>query len=169
MLLIGMLVAGYYYATWTDVRETVLAVGQKIVIVDGDSFAIGTRKLRLDGIDAPEYDQICNDQDGAPWPCGRVARAAMEKMLFEPSLSCEAEYHDRYARSLATCHTSQSPDIAAIQVRDGLAVSNDFNGMRAYGSEEDAARAAKRGIWRGKFDLPSAWRKAQAAAHPPRP
>ena len=76
----------------------------------------------------------------------------------EPGLSCVAEAQDRYARSVATCRSTSTPDIGVAQVSNGMAVTHEFNGMRDYGSEEDAARNKKRGIWRGAFDRPEDWR-----------
>ena len=158
VLLAAMMVAAWFYGVWTDQRQPVPIVGQKIYVVDGDSFVVGARKLRLDGIDAPELKQTCKDSQNVEWPCGRVSRAALEKLLLEPGLSCVAEAQDLYARSVATCRSTSTPDIAAAQVGDGMAVTHEFNGMRDYGGEEDAARAQKRGIWRGAFDRPEDWR-----------
>lgn len=158
LLLPAMMVAAWLYGVWTDQRQPVPIAGQKIYVVDGDSFVVGTRKLRLDGIDAPELKQTCNDSQNGEWPCGRMARAALEKLLLEPGLSCIGEAEDRYARSVARCRSESTPDIAAAQVSDGMAVSHQFNGMRDYGSEEDTARTQKRGIWRGAFDRPEDWR-----------
>ena len=154
----AMLVAAWFYGAWTDQRQPVPIVGQKIYVADGDSFIVGTRKLRLDGIDAPELEQTCKDGQQVEWPCGRMARAALEKLLLEPGLSCVAEAQDRYARSVATCRSATTPDIAAAQVSEGMAVTHEFNGMRDYGIEEDNARNQKRGIWRGAFDRPDEWR-----------
>jgi endonuclease YncB( thermonuclease family) len=159
-LLCCLLVAAWFYGEWTDVRQPVPIAGQKLYVVDGDSFAVGTRKLRLDGIDAPELKQTCLDTQNVEWPCGRAARAALEQLLLEPGLQCEAEAQDRYARSVATCASSTTPDIAATQVKNGMAVTHEFNGMRDYGSEEDSARKQKRGIWRGTFERPEDWRAA---------
>jgi endonuclease YncB( thermonuclease family) len=137
-------------------------VGEKIFVVDGDSFTIGQRKMRLDGIDAPEYRQICRDEAAREWTCGKAARAALEKILAEPGVACEVEVKDRYARSVATCKTAHSADVAAAQVVSGMAVTHEFAGMRDYGAEEDSARKAKQGIWRGEFERPEDWR----ASHP---
>lgn len=160
------MIAAYYYAILTDQRETITvtgtvtgtATGQKIVVADGDSFAIGPRKMRLTGIDAPEYRQNCIDKSGRAWPCGKSARLALEKILLEPEISCEVEISDKYARELAICKTAYTPDIAAAQVSNGMAVSHEFADMRDYGKEEDRARSAKLGIWRGTFERPENWR-----------
>ena len=43
-------------------------------VVDGDTLAIGATKVRLDGIDAPETDQVCLNANGVHWTCGIDAR-----------------------------------------------------------------------------------------------
>lgn len=142
--------------------ETVTAINEKIVVADGDSFAIGARKFRLKGIDAPEYNQICKGADGKDWPCGRSAKAALETMLTRPGLACSVEYHDRFARSLAKCRNTIIPDIGGVQVSNGMAISDDFHGLRSYGDEEDMASIAKRGIWQGSFIDPKLWRQTHS-------
>lgn len=157
----AMLVA-WYFADSIVSGETIIAAQSPIQTADGDSFAIGSRKFRLKGIDAPEYRQTCADAKGVDWECGKVARAALEKLLLEPGLTCVADAQDRYHRALATCKTNQTPDLAAKQVADGFAVSHEYYGLRDYGSEEDAASAARRGIWQGSFTPPDEWRATQS-------
>jgi len=43
-------------------------------IVDGDTVEIGGVKIRLEGIDAPETDQLCLNAKGQRWTCGIDAR-----------------------------------------------------------------------------------------------
>lgn len=153
--------AAYAYGVWSDNREAIPVAGRKIHVSDGDSFAIGNRKLRLQDIDAPELDQFCTSAIGESWPCGRVAKAALEKLLLSPGLACMAEAKDRFARSIATCSATGVPDLGGEQVRAGMAISHQSMAMRSYGAEEDEARAAKRGIWQGRFEQPADWRAAR--------
>ncbi|MBL0925277.1 MAG: thermonuclease family protein [Sphingomonadaceae bacterium] len=134
------------------------AAGKRLIVLDGDSFVIGGERFRLKGIDAPELHQVCRDAQGKTWGCGKVARQVLVKMLSEPRLTCESVATDQYNRLLATCNTIRSPDIAADQVRGGMAISDDFYGIRTYGDEQDNARQAKRGIWQGAFVSPAGWR-----------
>ena len=163
LLLLAALLAAWYYADGIVSGETIVAAQSPIQTADGDSFAIGPRKFRLKGIDAPEYHQTCDDAKGMKWECGKAARAALEKLLLEPGLTCVADAQDRYHRSLATCKTAQTPDLAAKQAADGFAVSHEYYGLRDYGSEEDAASSARRGIWQGRFMQPELWRASQAS------
>jgi endonuclease YncB( thermonuclease family) len=36
-------------------------------IIDGDTLAIGSTRIRLEGIDAPETDQVCLNGSGVRW------------------------------------------------------------------------------------------------------
>lgn len=42
-------------------------------VIDADTITIGHERIRLQGIDAPETDQICLDSKGVVWSCGTVA------------------------------------------------------------------------------------------------
>src|SRR5262245_101081 len=44
----------------------------RVTVNDGDSITLGTERIRLLGIDAPEYDQVCRKND-AGYPCGHQA------------------------------------------------------------------------------------------------
>jgi endonuclease YncB( thermonuclease family) len=46
-------------------------------IIDGDTLAIGSIKIRLVGIDAPEKHQTCKDAGGQKYDCGIVSAAAL--------------------------------------------------------------------------------------------
>jgi endonuclease YncB( thermonuclease family) len=162
-ILLALAIMGLWiYFELTDTLEPFAIKGQKLTVADGDSFAIGSEKFRLDGIDAPEYRQTCKDAKGGDWECGKAARAALEQLLREPNVSCIAEASDRYGRSIVTCSSAGIKDLGAAQVAKGMAVSNEHYEIRDYGDEEDAAREAKRGIWAGTFVRPSEWRAAQS-------
>jgi hypothetical protein len=39
-------------------------------VIDGDTIAINEWRIRLEGIDAPETDQVCLDAKSKRWTCG---------------------------------------------------------------------------------------------------
>lgn len=125
-------------------------------IVDGDTLAAGTDRLRIHGIDAPEMDQTCQRRGGT-YPCGAAARDAMADIIGRSSLSCEPLDTDRYGRSVVRCVTDRGTDIGAELVRQGWAVAFRRFSLD-YVAQEAEARAARRGIWEGSFMDPSDWR-----------
>lgn len=125
--------------------------------IDGDSLRYGHEEVRLLGIDAPEYRQTYRDERGRPWPCGREARAELERLIGRGAVDCRSSGRDRYGRALAICSAARIGDVGEAIVRAGYAV--DYMGGR-YTAAEAEARAARRGIWRGEFERPDAWRRA---------
>src|SRR5690349_19128084 len=51
------------------------------IVRDGHTIQIGEAIYRLDGIDAPELDQICIDDHADPWTCGLEAREQLSKLI----------------------------------------------------------------------------------------
>lgn len=125
-------------------------------VIDGDTLAAGTDRLRIHGIDAPEMDQTCQRRGGT-YPCGSMARDAMVAILGRGGLTCEALDTDRYGRSVVRCVTDRGADIGAELVRQGWAVAYRRFSLD-YAAQEAEARAARRGIWDGSFMDPSDWR-----------
>jgi len=125
-------------------------------VIDGDTLDLQGTRIRLLGIDAPESGQACRDAQGAPYPCGERARAALAEMIAGRPVSCTIEREDRYRRGLAVC-TAAGIDLNAEMVRRGAAVAYIDRRYLAY---EQEARAARRGIWAGAFERPEDWRRA---------
>lgn len=120
-------------------------------INDGDSITLGSERIRLLGIDAPEYAQICR-KDGADYACGRHARNALAKLVAGRAVDCAGWERDRYGRLLGVC-TAGGVDLNRSLVEQGWAV--------AYGNYDEAEKLARQkrvGLWAGEFDRPRQWR-----------
>ncbi|AVA21840.1 MULTISPECIES: thermonuclease family protein [unclassified Rhizobium] len=126
-------------------------------VVDGDTLARNGDRLRLLGIDAPEYRQQCQ-RAHVDWACGEEARKALDKFMKTGRAECRGSEHDRYGRLLVTCK-ADGVDINGAMVRSGMAVS--YGG---YASEEAAARQAKAGLWAGEFERPRDYRRDERMA-----
>lgn len=122
-----------------------------VTVHDGDTVTISGQRMRLKGIDAPEYRQKCKN-GAADYDCGKQARSALASLTAAKPVSCEGWEFDKYQRLLVRCRAGQL-DVNAEMVRLGWAVS--YGGYRA---EEREARSAGRGIWRGQFETPQDWR-----------
>ncbi len=144
---------------WTDPPRMISSTNAKFTVADGDSLAFGSKKIRLDCIDAPKYHQSCNHRSAVLWECGKAVRASLEQMLRPPGLTCLTDAADQFGRLIAMCSTSAIPYIGAAHVNAGMAVSHEYFGVRNYADEEDSAKTSKRGIWAGTFVRPSEWRE----------
>ena len=130
-------------------------------MVDGDTLVIGTERIRIYGIDAPESNQDCGDG----WPCGREATRAMEDLTEGKSIRCEGDTRGVYGRLIAVCYAG-SVDIGGDLVRRGLALAYRQYSM-AYVELEDEARQHGRGMWSGAFVAPWDWRKGVTTPEEP--
>src|SRR5947208_2029191 len=59
------------------------------VVKDGGTIQLGEATYRLDGIDAPEFDQICIDEHADTSACGVDARDQLTKLIGGREVRCE--------------------------------------------------------------------------------
>src|SRR6478735_4243007 len=70
--------------------------------IDGDSLYVGDKEVRLFGIDAPEWGQVCN-RNGQPWDCGAAAADQLNKLVTGKPVSCVPVDTDEHGRIVARC------------------------------------------------------------------
>jgi endonuclease YncB( thermonuclease family) len=131
-------------------------------VIDGDTLEIAGKKIRFHGADAPESSQTCKDRQGNEYRCGQRAALALADKIGSGPVSCEARDTDRYGRIVAVC-SQRGIDLNAWMVEQGHALAyRQYS--KDYVPQEEAARAAKRGIWSGSFTPPSEYRRGAAKA-----
>ena len=130
-------------------------------VVDGDTLEIRGTRVRLHGIDAPESGQSCR-AGGRRWHCGREATRALSGRLGGRTVACEERDRDRYGRVFAVCRAGNG-NVNAWMAAEGWAFAYRKY-SRSYVAEEAAAKAARRGIWRGDVVAPWDWRKGKRLA-----
>ena len=143
---------------------TALASSQPIygvaVAGDGDSLTIRGERIRLFGIDAPEFDQACS-RGGAQWSCGQEAAAQLSRLVTGKEVRCVPTGQDAFGRTVARC-TAGAVDVNRVMVATGMAVA-----FRTYSTDyvsaEESARSNRRGMWAGTFVLPSEVRAATSS------
>ena len=138
------------------------AVKGEAQVLGADDLAVGGIRFQLWGIDAPEPIQPCFI-DGVAWECGTAAARKLAEISALGPLACvRREDPDRTRRAFryATCVNGQGKDVAEEMVRAGMAYAYRPQAMD-YAAAEDAARAAKIGIWRGVSQAPWEWRDLQ--------
>jgi endonuclease YncB( thermonuclease family) len=157
VLLVVLAAIQYYRPEWTgiDMGRTTER-GNTYRAIDGDSFKAGDVEIRLYGIDAPEYRQTCSDA-GQQQPCGRLALAALSKLIGNKDVSCKIVDRDRYGRQVSVCRDG-ALDINREMVRLGWAVAYRKHALDYIGVERDA-KTARRGIWAWRFEMPEDYRE----------
>jgi len=128
-------------------------------VIDADTIEIRSQRVRLNGIDAPESNQICFDARGNKWRCGQKASLALADLIGRSHVSCRISGLDKYDRQIGTCSVGGT-DINQWLVRAGWALAYRKY-SRAYVPDEQAAERDRAGIWQGRFVAPSDWRRGQ--------
>jgi endonuclease YncB( thermonuclease family) len=124
-------------------RAEIRLAGGSAIVNDGDTITLSGERIRLRGIDAPEYSQICR-KAGSDYACGRASRDALARLGGRGSVTCKGRQHDRYGRLLADC-TAAGVDLNGAQVEAGWAIA-------AISSRSRRGRAnAGRGCGRGRL------------------
>jgi endonuclease YncB( thermonuclease family) len=117
-------------------------IGRVIKVNDGDTLTLsieGRRpiKVRLAGIDAPEYDQ----------PYGKAARQALSVLVFGQTVRVTVYSRDDYGRIVAAVDLS-GQDVETNLVERGAAwVYRRYNRNPRLVELETQAKVARRGLW----------------------
>ncbi len=138
-------------------RVATLSVTGAVTVNDGDTLTLAGERVRLLGIDAPEFSQTCT-RAGQSYACGRGARDALRALIDGRPVTCEGWRRDRFGRLLAACKAGMT-ELNRALVEEGWAVAfGDFE------TEELDARKARRGLWAGEFERPRQWRDSHGDA-----
>ena len=149
MLLVGLVVLGYWATASSDY----------VKVVDGDSLEIGARRIRLQGIDAPEFKQYCFDAQKKRYQCGIDSRNHLRQLLKKSNykVKCHMLSKDRYKRELSECFVGDK-NINLEMINAGYAVAYRAE-KQDYFEAEKTAKQGKKGIWQGKFMRPEYYRR----------
>ncbi len=137
-------------------------------IIDGDTVHIKSKKIRLEGIDAPEIKQQCQKEFlkisavvgmnfKKNYSCGEISKIKLLNKINKSQVKCISSSRDRYKRYLATCYKNKI-NLNRWMVRRGFAVAYKRY-SKEYERDEEYAKEKKLGIWQGSFIRPEKWRK----------
>lgn len=132
--------------------------GRVVRVKDGDSLVVQRdtvkreSEIRLAGIDAPEFDQ--------PW--GRQSRDGLRRLVQGETVRVEVTDKDRYGRVVAKVYLGRAYVNAAMTQSGNAWAFARYLPDRQIRAGQDAARAARRGLWSLPPDQrvpPATWRE----------
>jgi endonuclease YncB( thermonuclease family) len=142
-----------------------------VIVKDGNTLQITGIIYRLDGIDAPEFDQMCLDEHADPWACGVEARDQLAKLIAGRGVHCTDLGQDKTSRRhVGICSADGATErLNQLMVRGGFALNFEPTGNEPYArggfsEDESAAKTDRLGFWRGCFVAPRAFRHWDKAA-----
>lgn len=123
---------------------------EKVVVIDGDTVKVGSEKIRLAEIDAPEVSQRF----------GMQSKNYLAHLVEGKSVKVDRNGKDLYGRTIATLYVD-GKNINAVMVENGMAWSYRSANMRRL---ELKARHNKAGLWQDASPVrPSEYRKARSS------
>src|SRR5438477_9387996 len=72
-------------------------------VIDGDTLDIHGTRIRIFGIDAPETDQLCRDEDGEHYRCGQKAANDLDAFIRQRPITCVDIDERSFYRTVAVC------------------------------------------------------------------
>lgn len=136
------------------------------IVKDGDTLQIAGVIYRLEGIDAPEFDQMCTDPYAAPWSCGVEARDQLAKLIAGHAVSCIDQGLDKITNKwrAGICRVDGAADsLNQLMVRAGFALNLEPDAS-GFGDDQSRAKADHQGLWQGCFAAPQAFRHGDKSA-----
>ena len=138
-----------------------------VVIKDGDTLQVAGITYRLDGIDAPEFDQMCIDDHADSWTCGVEARDQLAKLIAGRGVHCKDMGPDKAFSKwhAGICSVDgESDSLNQMLVRQGFALNFEPNVKGGFRGDEAAAKNNVLGLWKGCFVTPQAFRRGDKTA-----
>ena len=156
----------FFILTYNDVRsEVIKEISGNAQIIDGDTIKINSKKIRLHGIDAPEFKQKCKKPYltiifftfTKDYPCGKISTQKLQKKINNKVITCKILDIDRYKRLIGECY-KRNLNLNSWLVSNGYAVAYRKYSKK-YISNEINAKNEKKGLWQGKFEMPWDFRR----------
>jgi endonuclease YncB( thermonuclease family) len=146
----------------------VLAANQgcatQATVRDGGNIQLAGVAYRLDGIDAPELDQMCIDEHADPWACGVEARDRLIRLIGGREVRCEdlgtgTGYKKRH---IGMCNVDgEDTSLNQLLVREGFALNFEPYARGRFKQDESGAKDNRRGLWKGCFVAPAEFRRGR--------
>jgi endonuclease YncB( thermonuclease family) len=149
------------------VLSTTPAWTADVVVKDGGTIQLSGTTYRLDGVDAPAFDQLCLNEFADAYACGADAREQLAKLIGDRAVRCEDLGADKsFAKWHVGICTVEGAAASLNQqlVRKGL-VFAAASSVKA--NVKDDAAAAKKdllGLWKGCFVAGSDFRRGNKTA-----
>jgi endonuclease YncB( thermonuclease family) len=130
-----------------------------VLVKDAGTIVLADATYRLDGIDAPAFDQMCIDEHADPWACGVEGRDYLAKTIGSRPVRCQDLGLDPAFRKrhLGICTVQgETASVNQLLVRQGFAVN-----AGPFKEDEAGAKNKRQGLWKGCFVAPQEFRRGR--------
>ena len=120
----------------------------RVIAKDARTLTSGVSTVTIAGVVVPALDETCTDEAGKTWPCGRVARAELRRLIRARAVVCDTEPDAPADEFTAACKVGNT-DIGLWLSAQGWARPVD-TAPNAYRDAADKAVAERRGLSRAR-------------------
>lgn len=131
------------------------------IVRDGGTIELTDATYRLDGIDAPAFDQLCIDDHADSWTCGVEARDQLASLIGGRKVHCDDLGPDATTknRHIGVCTVEgETMSLNQLLVRQGFALNFEPSAKGRFREDEAGAKDDRRGLWKGCFAAPQEFR-----------
>ena len=111
------------------------------IVLSAGMIKAKNQEIHFAGINAPGFEERCGE-GAAAWPCGRMARAALQRFIRGRAIDCEVPAGAERVPDQATCEIA-GENVSEWLVAQGWAKRNGDS----FEDAEAKAREAKLGLW----------------------
>lgn len=164
-----MMITAFVIAVALQSSMPVAPLIGRATVIDGDTLEIGSQRVRLWGVDAPEGRQSCM-RDGQAYRCGTEAARHLDRLINDRPVTCTPQGRpDRYHRMVARCAVTADcepsetcktfrRDLGSWMVAAGWALDEPRYSGGEHAEQQYDAEQGRKGLWAGPFVRPRDWR-----------
>jgi len=138
-----------------------------VIIKDAGTLQLAGTTYRLDGVDAPAFDQLCLNEFADAYACGADAREQLAKLIGDHAVRCDDLGPDKsFGRwHVGVCTVEGATSSLNQQVvQKGFALATASSIKSGFKDDEAAAKQDSQGLWKGCFVAGTDFRHGNKAA-----
>jgi endonuclease YncB( thermonuclease family) len=146
---------------------TTAASAANVVVKDAGTIQLSGTTFRLDGVDAPAFDQICLNEFADAYACGADAREQLAKLIGDRAVRCDDLGADKNFGKwhVGVCTVDGgSSSLNQQVVQKGLALAAPSSVKDSFKDDEATAKKDLQGLWKGCFVSGSDFRHGNKTA-----
>jgi len=144
------------FTLWSSISASGLAadtwLSGKARVLSGDRLVIGEQIVKLSGIRVPGPKAPCFLSNGKPYDCAVIARTALQDLTAGARVRCRLAAKKNGSTVQSAICTVNGFDLSRNMVNTGWALPYPRKNSPLIDVETES-KQARRGLWRGKFDL----------------
>lgn len=137
------------------------------IVRDGGTLQLDNVTYRLDGVEAPAFDQLCIDEHADVWTCGVEARDQLAKLIGNRQVRCDDLGADPTykKRRIGACGIEgETTSLSRMIISSGFGLNVETSATGRFQADQARAKEDRKGLWKGCFIAPQEFRMGKKDA-----